>query len=278
MARATQAERSVPIDGTANTSIRAVERAVELLFCLGGRDGSRSLEHLAREIGCSKSTVHRLLGTLEGLGAVAVERDGHYRRYRLGPRIRELGREGWAQIDLRQIAQPHLSALRDESEETVTLHLVEGDAHVVVEQVESPQEIRRILPMGQRTPLLRGATAKAILAFMPGERVRTILAATRVDDYEGPTDQELADIRSLGYSFSLAERIPGGSSISAPVLDRSGQVTAALSISGPSFRFTPARALRCAPGLLAVAERISASLGYVPPPGSTRKISTSGPA
>src|SRR4051794_30220556 len=197
MATAVQVEQSVPLDGTNTTAIRSVERAVALLFCLAGRDGSRSLEHLAREIGCSKSTVHRLLGTLEGLGGVAVERDGHYRRYRLGPRIRELGREGWGQIDLRQIARPHLSTLRDESEETVTLHLVEGDAHVVVEQVESPQEIRRILPMGQRTPLLRGATAKAILAFMPGEQARTILAATRVDDYEEPSDRELADIRGL---------------------------------------------------------------------------------
>src|SRR5215211_3450070 len=185
MARAAQVEKSVPAGGTAVPTIRSVERAVDLLFCLAGRDGSRSLEQLAREIGCSKSTVHRLLGTLEGLGVVAVERDGHYRCYRLGPRVRELGREGWEQIDLRQIARPHLSALRDESEETVTLHLIEGNAHMVVEQVESPQEIRRILPIGQRTPLLRGATAKAILAFMPIERVRTILAETRADDYDG---------------------------------------------------------------------------------------------
>src|SRR4051812_9525512 len=104
MARDVAVEANVPTDGTTSTTIRSVERAVELLYCLAARDGSRSLEHLAREIGCSKSTVHRLLGTLEGLGAVAVERDGHYRRYRLGPRIRELGREGWGQIDLRQIA------------------------------------------------------------------------------------------------------------------------------------------------------------------------------
>src|SRR2546423_11362570 len=100
MATAAQAEQSVLVDGTTSTTIRSVERAVDLLFCLAGRDGTRSLEHLAREIGCSKSTVHRLLGTLEGLGVVAVERDGHYRRYRLGPRVRELGREGWAQVDL----------------------------------------------------------------------------------------------------------------------------------------------------------------------------------
>ncbi len=234
---------------------------MELLFCLANQEQSRSLEQLAQDVRCSKSTVHRLLGTLEGLGVVVVERDGHYRRYRLGPRVRELSRDSAAPADLRQLALPEMLALRAESEETVTLHLVEGTSHVVIEQCESPQEIRRILPLGQHTPLLRGATAKAILAFMAPERVEAVLHETRTDDYAGPSEQELADIRTLGYSFSVAERIPGGSSISAPIVDRAGQVRAALSISGPSFRFTPARALRCAPALLAAAERVSTGLG-----------------
>ncbi len=294
MARAASEASNVPRNGTQPAApVRAVERAVELLFCLAGNDRGRSLEQLAREVGCSKSTVHRLLGTLEGLGVVAVERDGHYRRYRLGPRVRELSREGWAPTDLRQLALPEMLALRDQSEETVTLHLVQGTTHVVVEQCESPQEIRRILPLGQHTPLLRGATAKAILAAMAPERARAVLAATRTDDYAGPSEQELEDTRGLGYSFSLSERIPGGSSVSAPILDRSGEVCAALSISGPSFRFTPARALRWAPALLAATQRISAALGHVSPSpsaavashppqgllaGSGRKISTSGEA
>jgi IclR family KDG regulon transcriptional repressor len=206
--------------------------------------------------------VHRLLATLERLEVVEVERDRHFRHYRLGRRVRELSRDSWAQVDLRQLALPYMLELRDHSEETVTLHLLEGSEHVVVEQCESPQEIRRILPLGQRTPLLRGATAKAILAFLPPEQVRAILAAVRTAEHEGPSAEELQDIRSLGYSFSLAERVPGGSAISAPVLDRTGRVCAALSISGPSFRFTPARATRCAPALRQAAERISAALGY----------------
>ena len=251
----------MPPSGTATASnVRAVERALELLFRLGAYRQSVSLQQLAQEVGCSKSTVHRLLGTLERLEA--VERDRDSRHYRLGRRMRELSRDSWPQTDLRQVALPYMRELRDRFEETVTLHLVEGVEHVVVEQCESRQEIRRTLPLGQHTPLLRGATAKAILAFLPPEQVKWMLARTRTAEDAGPSEQELEDIRSLGYAFSVSERVPGGSAISAPVLDRTERVCAALSISGPSFRFTPARATRCAPALMLAAQRISAALGY----------------
>jgi DNA-binding IclR family transcriptional regulator len=247
------------------TSVRAVERAMALLFRLAEHRRGVSLQQLAGEVGCSKSTVHRLLATLERLGA--VERDARPGYYRLGPRARELGQNGWARTDLRQVALPYMQALRDESEETVTLHLMDGYEHVVVEECESAQEIRRTLPLGQRAPLLRGATAKAILAFLPDAEAVHVLGAVRTADDDGPSAQELHDIRSLGYAFSMSERVPGGAAISVPIRDRTEQVCAALSISGPSFRFTPARAIRCAPALLRAADDIAAALGY---PGAAR--------
>ncbi|HYU20805.1 MAG TPA: IclR family transcriptional regulator [Chloroflexota bacterium] len=262
--------------------MRAVERAVTLLFILAeqqrlarsahfsalpGRPGrpttnvgGQSLNELGRELGCSKSTVHRLLATLERLEV--VERDSSSRRYRLGQRVQELARDSWPARDLRQLALPVMEQLRDACEETVTLHLLDGADHVVIDQYESRQEIRRSLPLGQRIPLLRGATAKAILAFLPNEQTRAILAQTRTPEHEGPTVDELADIRRLGFTSSAAERVPGGSAISAPIQDRSGRVCAALSISGPSFRFTAARATRWGPELVRAARRVSAGLGY----------------
>jgi len=243
-----------------STRVRAVERAIGLLLRLAEHRRGASLQQLAREVGCSKSTVHRLLATLEGMEM--VERDGMLGWYRLGRRARELGTNGWTRTDLRHLALPHMQALRDESEETVTLHLVDGDDHVVAEECESNQEIRRTLPLGQRAPLLRGATAKAILAFLPEAEAARILAATCTPDDDGPGPQELRDIRSLGYAFSISERVPGGSAISVPIRDRGERVCAALSISGPSFRFTPARAIRCAPALMRAADEIAAALGY----------------
>lgn len=240
--------------------VRAVERAISLLFRLAAHRHGVSLQQLAREVGYSKSTVHRLLATLEGMDVVErAEPPGHYR---LGRRARELAPTGWARTDLRHVALPYMQDLRDESEETVTLHLLDGYDHVVVEECESQQEIRRTLPLGQRAPLLRGATAKALLAFVPEVEALRILAATRTADDHGPSPQELEDIRSLGYAFSISERVPGGSAISVPIHDHGERVCAALSISGPSFRFTPARAIRCAPALIRAAEEVSAAIGY----------------
>jgi IclR family KDG regulon transcriptional repressor len=229
-----------------------------LLFRIAEHRRSVSLQELAREVGCSKSTVHRLLATLERFGV--VERDPELRHYRLGRRARELSREPWAQTDLRQVALPHMRELCTDSSETVTLHRLEGTEHVVIEQCESPQEIRRSLQLGQRAPLLRGATAKAILASLPADEARAVLAQTRTDEDTGPSAQELEDIRSLGYAFSIAERVAGGASISVPLFDRAERVCGALSISGPSFRFTAARATRCAPALVQAATQISTAL------------------
>jgi IclR family transcriptional regulator, KDG regulon repressor len=239
-----------------------VERAISLLFRLAEHRRGVSLQQLALDVGCSKSTVHRLLATLEGLGV--VEWDALAGHYRLGRRARELAPTGWGRGDLRHLALPYMQELRDESDETVTLHLLDGDEHLVVEECESKQEIRRTLPLGQRAPLLRGATAKAILAFLSAAEVARILAATSTPDDPGPTAQELHDIRSLGYAFSISERVPGGSAISVPIRDQDARVCAALSISGPSFRFTPARAIRSAPVLVRAADQIAAALGYTP--------------
>jgi DNA-binding IclR family transcriptional regulator len=246
--------------------VRAVERAIALLFRLAEHRRGVALQQLAREVGCSKSTVHRLLATLESMDV--VERDAPLGHYRLGRRARELAPTGWGRTDLRYLALPYMRQLRDESEETVTLHLLDGYEHVVVEECESQEEIRRTLPLGQRAALLRGATAKAILAFLPEVEVSRILSATATPEEAGPSPQERHDIRSLGYAFSISERVPGGSAISVPIHDEGGRVCAALSISGPSFRFTPARAIRSAPALMRAADEIAAALGYLPAPAS----------
>src|SRR5579883_342662 len=242
---------------TEASGVRSVERAFELAFDLAAHPEGAGLQQLARETGCSKSTVHRLLATLQALGV--AEQDAASKLYRPGPRLAELAPIA-GEPDLRRLALPIMRQLREDTEETVTLHLVEGDSHVVVEQVESEHEIRRINPIGQPVPLAAGATARAILAFLSPEQAAASLA--RTGHGGGPSERELADIRERGYSLSPGERLAGGTAMSAPVFDRSGRLCAALSVSGPRFRFTTARATRCAPLLTGAARRLSMALGY----------------
>ena len=239
-------------------SVRSVERALELLFRLAVHPQGVGLQQLAREVHCSKSTVHRLLATLQMAGV--AEQDGASKLYRPGARLADL-RPAAAEPDVRRLALPIMRQLRDETEETVTLHLIQGDSHVVVEQVESEHEIRRVMPMGQPVPLLTGATARAVLAFLPPGEAQAMLARTRGGNAEAPSDAELRQIRAQGYSLSPGERLAGGTAMSAPVFDRGGALCAALSLAGPRFRFTLARANRSAPALVAAARRLSLALG-----------------
>lgn len=243
---------------SANESVRSVERALALMFRLAAYPRGVGLQQLAQDIGCSKSTVHRLLATLQALGV--ARQDVPSRLYQPGPRLAELAL-GPGEPDPRRLALPIMRRLRDETEETVTLHLIQGDSHVVVEQVESEHEIRRILPIGQPVPLLTGATARAILAFMPPEDAGHVLGRTIGPGERGPSGQELRQVRERGFSLSPGERIAGGTAMSAPVFDASG-LCAALSVSGPRFRFTTARAARRGPSLVAAAQRLSQALGW----------------
>jgi DNA-binding IclR family transcriptional regulator len=250
---------SVPAEESASQNVRSVERAVELLFRLAEHQRGASLQQLAGEVGWGKSTVHRLLGTLERLAV--VERDPSGRVYQLGPRVAQLGAARRRAADLVSTARPFLQALRAQTGETVSLHGLTDDSHVVLDQLESHHEIRRVLAVGQPIPLLRGATARAILAFLSDDEANQILKRTRETDEPGPSTGELRKIKQRGYALSLGERIAGGLAMSAPLLDADGRVLGAVSVSGPSFRFTAEQAESCAPALLKAVNGIAAALG-----------------
>lgn len=247
------------VNAAGSGSVRSVERAINLLFSLAEHPDGASLNQLARDIQCSKSTVHRLLATLEGLDV--AEQDARSREYRLAPRVRRLGRDGWTRVDLREIAASYMRELRDLSGETVTLHAMEGTSYVVIDQCESQQAVRRVWDIGQRLPLLGGATTRAILSVLGLEEAERILAQTRTAERGGPARQELETARRQGYAFAYSERVPGGSSISAPLFGASGRVVGAISVSGPDYRFTEERAVVCAPSLIQAATRISSAMG-----------------
>ena len=133
-------------------------------------------------------------------------------------------------------------------------------SHVVVEQLESRHEIRRVHVVGQPIPLLAGATAKSLLAALPADEARATLAANRTAEVAGPGEDELEDIRRVGYALSAGERVTGSCAISAPIRNGNGRVWGAISIAGPAFRFTPARAILHSAALVRAAMRISESL------------------
>jgi DNA-binding IclR family transcriptional regulator len=256
------AGRRGPSEAREDLSLQVVQRTIEMLFRLVRDDAAHSVRALAEELHCSKSAAHRLLVTLEQLGVAEWDSDGH--TYRAGPRLRDLGSDVWARMDLRAV-RPTMEALRSRTGETVALHLYEDDGHVLVDFVESQQDVRYVPPLGQHVQWMRGgATSKVFMAWLPAAELEVIRAEALGARQRRVSDAELADVRRNGYAFSTQEHAHGAASLSAGILDRRGRPRWALSIKAPVFRFSETQAVSYAPDLLQATRQISRAIGNAP--------------
>lgn len=249
------------------SSVEAIERAIRILDAFSIDRPELGVAEITRALGLKRSTVHRALSTMEAGGL--LKQDPATQKYGLGSKVLKLAHVLQSQLSLGAVALPYMRALRDRFNETVALHVLEGRARVVVQQVESTHDLRRIYhEAGKPLPLHAGSPGKAILAFLPRNEIVAIIESTGLDALTGKTVTdaenlllELEEIRRLGYSTSVGERSDGISSISCPIRGRDGRVIASMNISGPEQRFTRARALACFPALRDATRAISRELG-----------------
>ncbi|TDC54313.1 IclR family transcriptional regulator [Actinomadura sp. KC345] len=249
-------------------SASTVERAADVLV-LFAESGTRTLgvTEIAEALGLSKPAVHRILTSLRSRRLVQV--DEETRRYALGLTAMRLGLAYLDHIDVRRLAAPDLVALSRSTRETATLSARVGAQRVYVDQVTPDREVIMSVSLGVPFPLHAGASSKAFLAFLPDAEIDEYLS---VDHLSRVTDRtvvdpealrrELAAIRRRGYARSFAERQSGAASVAAPVFDHHGAPAAVVSVCGPVERFR-GEAEACADALLAVAERLSASMGHL---------------
>jgi DNA-binding IclR family transcriptional regulator len=152
-------------------------------------------------------------------------------------------------------------------------------ARTYLVQVESPHDIRWTVEIGRLYPLYAGAPGKILLAFLPDLEIERVLDTVPLRRFTPRTPAtpariwtELRKVRRQGTATALGEIVEGSATIAAPVRDGSGAVLAALSISGPAFRFTEARRRAALPVLRRTAEELSRALGHgkAPRPGEGR--------
>lgn len=218
-------------------TVRAVERALDILMCFT-RGSDLGLTDIAASIGLHKSTVHRLLTTLEERGFVI--RDAVTEKYRLGMKIWELSTHLSNSDDPAVLLQPLMERLRDEVGETVSLYLLDDGERLRIQAVQSNQAIRRVAAVGARLPLYVGASSKVLVAFSEPSVQQNLM---NQPEWPQSIDKEafVAQLKSIcekGYATSYEEREPGASAVSAPIFGRSGKMVYALSVSGPISRMT----------------------------------------
>lgn len=241
------------------SSVRSVDRALDILLGFT-EETEMGLTDIAKKVNLHKSTVFRLLGTLELKGFII--RDAKTDKYRLGYRILELSSNLYRPDDPFTLLLPEMELLRDHLKETVSLYVRDGLERIRILAVQSKETIRRYAPIGQRMPLTVGAASKVLVAFAEPALLQ------RLSDEQWPLQvhreqyfAQIEQIKKQGYATSMEEREPGVSAVSAPILKRNGKIFAALTISGPVQRLMPARLMEIAPEVVEAANRMGRMIG-----------------
>ena len=219
-------------------------------------------------LGMNKSTVIRLINTLVSVGLMRkTPRRG---KYCLGRQIMSLAYASSKDTELESVCLPYLQQLRDETGETISLDIIEGDKRQCILIVEGNYPIKLGAKVkGEYATLHAGSDSKLLLAFLPDEEIDRILQKTELTRYTKHTitnintlKKEIENIRKKDYSISKEERWEYAFCISAPVRNYTGNVIAALSVFGVVFRLTPEREKELVKHLSRTADEISVQLGY----------------
>lgn len=234
--------------------VRSVQRALDILGLLTEDQPSITLREIVESTGLAKTTVLRIVQTLEQNGLLWASGSG----YLAGPglwRWAHLAKHSWElPPETRKIIRDLASELR----ETVNLYMVRGVHRVVVAQHESPQPLRHVVHVGDELPLWAGASAKVLLADAPESLLERVARSSPYGEGHLRRLREWIDAAGHdGYAVSHGERMEGLSAVAVPVRGRTDSVVAALTVSGPSVRFGDEAVQRFAGELTRAAQHMS---------------------
>lgn len=253
-----------------NHFIASVGNTLQLLEAFDGKAGPLPLMAFVEATGKPKSSVHRMLSTLTGLGF--LEQDPRTSHYRLTLKLWRLGAAALADFDLLKISEPHLERLMRAADETVHLAILDLSGSVVyIAKVESPRSIRVQTRVGKLNPSWCTATGRSLLAFHPeiaDEVLSRPLEATTPKTVTDPKRIRtiLSDVVRNGYAVAKRENHPEMGGVAAPIRDHAGNVIAACGVAIPAFRMDKELIDRCIPLVKEVANTISIEMGYDPQP------------
>ena len=248
-------------------SVRSVERALDILLCFSRQEPTRSLTQIAESVHMSKTTVHRLLTTLEYKRFIT--RDKFTGLYRLGFRFIEMASLVLQDVELHRWAQPYLKMLSAEFGETVDLSILDGSHVMYLEVIESPQRVKLAAAVGQRLPAYFTASGKALLAYLPEEQVKSIISeniAESPNQTRTSLQDTLADLKATaerGYAISEQEYEEEINAVAVPIFNAEHHPVASIAIVGPSFRLTKSRLPVLGDSLRKMAQVISNEVGLV---------------
>ncbi len=239
------------------TKMRALQRVIGILEAVAELDDPVTASAVADHLELSLSTTARLMRELAD--EELLERTGS--GYTIGTRLLGIVQSARQPHTLAELALPPMQGLRDETGETVSLHVRQFDQRVCIAAAESPQAVRRVVPVGYSVALHTGATGEVLLSNLSDADLDNYLTGLHLSaKARRETRNRVEAARNQGWALGVDRWTKGLSGIVAPVF-RQSEVVAAISASGPSERWTRAVMTRHLPALLAAASTISQRVG-----------------
>ena len=249
---------------------QSLERGLSILSAFRSAQPLLGISDLSRQVGLSRSTTHRYVATLAALGYLLQDRET--RKYRLGPRVLDLGFSAINSMELRHICAPHLKALSDSTGHTANMAVLDGRDIVYIERCRAPgpREIDLNLHVGSRLPAYCTSMGKVLLAFLPPRELTQLLDGVQLAR-RGPNtitakarlEKELERVRARGLAVNNEELAYGLRSLAAPVSSPSGETVAAINVAVHRSLVSMDDLLQdLAPSLERTAAEISAHIGF----------------
>ena len=205
--------------------IQSIQRAAAILRSFTKTDAELGVTAISQQLGLHKSTVSRLLSTLQQEGF--VEQNPETGKYRLGMTLVTLAGIVLERIDLRKVARPYLDELAEQTQETVNIVVLSDNECMNIDGVASPRPIQYIGRMGRRTPLHCTSAGKILLAYLPPDEWPQLLPeplpryTTKTIVDRDVLTQVLAQIRARGYAVTGQEEGGEEAVHASPLLLRS---------------------------------------------------------
>jgi len=245
--------------------VQALDRALGLLEHLAAGTG-HTLSELAAETGQSVATVYRALVTLQSHGMVEVEEPGQI--WHIGGGAFRIGSAFLRRTKVVERARQPMDALMRATGETANLGIEWQDEVMFLSQVETHEAIRAFFPPGTRGPMHVSGIGKALLAWMPEDRVRGTIARRGLERFTSLSItsgtlllRDLARTRERGFSIDDQERAEGMRCFAAPVFNAWAEPVAGISVSGPAFRMGLSDAGRIGMLVRAAADQVTEATG-----------------
>jgi DNA-binding IclR family transcriptional regulator len=246
------------------TQVEALVKALAILECFSFEEPELTLKRLNEKTGLYKSRILRLCGTLVNEGYLIRLNSA---AYRLGPKLMILGKIYERTNSLSWLSRPILKDLSGLTGDSVKLFVIKGSKRLCFVAEEGTYRLRYALEEGETQVLYAGAGGKVLLAYASeqfrdkilNKSLKKITPSTIVNLRQ--LENEFERIRQQGYGFSEGETFPGVAALSAPVYNHENKVCAALTITGPTQRFSSDRRPEMLKGLLQSAQKLSLLLG-----------------